>query len=50
MSETKVMKCNCDSPYQDEKYGKENRVHNITNKKAGTVLYWRCTVCGKEKI
>lgn len=40
-----IKKCNCKSEYQDEKYGKGNRVHN---KMIGDKGY-RCTVCGKEK-
>lgn len=42
---TTIKKCTCkDHEYQDEKYGKGNRVFNIT--KLGK---WRCTVCGKER-
>jgi hypothetical protein len=32
--------------YQDVKYGRNVRVHNITVKRDPTV--YRCTVCGKE--
>lgn len=41
MSETKVMKCNCENDFQDKKYGKQNRLHNITADK----MKGRCTVC-----
>lgn len=42
---TKIMKCDCEHEYQDEKYGKSNRVHNHVKSKDK----WRCTVCKKEK-
>ena len=40
---TAIKKCACESQYQDEKYGKGNRVCNKTTKGE------RCTVCGKDK-
>lgn len=40
---TKIIKCTCKNDYQDEKYGKDNRVCNSTNKSGD----YRCTVCGK---
>ena len=42
---TKIIKCNCKNDYQDEKYGKNMRVHNTTIDihKNG----YRCTVCEK---
>jgi len=42
---TKILKCDCVSDYQDEKYGKGNRMHNLT-KDGGT----RCSVCGTKKV
>jgi hypothetical protein len=40
MSEnTKVIRCYCESEFQDEKYGKGLRVFNKKDKG------WRCTVC-----
>ena len=47
---TKIVKCNCENSYQDEKYGKRMRVMNETRKgeKNGESVY-RCTVCGTEK-
>lgn len=42
---TKTVHCNCESKFQDEKYGKGMRVHNLTEDgRKG-----RCTVCGNEK-
>ena len=38
--------CTCENKYQDEKYGKNQRVHNAYNKEGGG---YRCTVCGKDK-
>lgn len=42
---TKIIKCRCSHSFQDEKYGKDNRVHNAC--RDGTK--WRCTVCLSEK-
>lgn len=39
-----LIKCTCKSEYQDEKYGKDNRVGNKTSKD----LY-RCTICRTER-
>lgn len=39
------MKCTCVHEYQDEKYGKGNRVHNLAEKKEE----WVCTVCKLTK-
>ena len=43
-SGTKVLRCSCGSKFQDEKYGRNKRLHNATTKG------YRCTVCGKEKL
>lgn len=40
---TIIRKCTCNSPYQDTKYGKGQRVANTTK----TPNTSRCTVCGK---
>lgn len=34
--------------YQDKKYGKGNRLHNIRRK--GSVIGATCTVCGRRKV
>lgn len=44
---TAIKFCTCESKYQDEKYGKQKRVMNQTQKSNGQV--YRCTVCGKEQ-
>ncbi len=41
-----IKKCNCKSKYQDEKYGKGNRVHNPKVKGSNGNQEYRCTVCG----
>ena len=41
-----IKKCDCESKFQDEKYGKGMRIHN---ERAGKNGGYRCTVCGKEK-
>jgi hypothetical protein len=40
---TRVLKCHCESKWQDEKYGRGKRLHNATTKG------YRCTVCGQSK-
>ena len=42
---TKVMKCYCESKFQDKEYGKGNRVYNEVAKDGN----YRCTVCGKSQ-
>ena len=49
MSETKVMSCTCQHECQDQKYGKQKRVHNLMAKKIGTKEQYRCTVCEKPE-
>lgn len=39
-----VRPCKCQNAYQDEKYGKGQRVQNNTAKEG----VMRCTVCGAE--
>jgi len=41
-----IKKCNCESAFQDKKYGKGMRVHNKYIKEGGG---YRCTVCGSQK-
>lgn len=43
-----ILKCSCKHEYQDEKYGKGNRVHNIRENASSNEKY-RCTVCKKLK-
>ena len=40
----KVLKCKCKHEYQDKKYGKGKRVHNLDSKDVP-----HCTVCGNKK-
>lgn len=40
---SRIARCDCVHPYQDDRYGMNMRVH--TPKKTGG---WRCTVCSKE--
>lgn len=42
-SGTVLLPCRCTSTYQDAKYGKNNRVHNVGAKNS------TCTVCGVKK-
>ena len=44
-----IHKCTCFSPYQDEKYGKGNRVFNsmLGSAKHGRKGVARCTVCSR---
>lgn len=47
MANTKVMKCSCQSEFQDKEYGKGNRLFNLRDDKkhAGEAT---CTVCGSK--
>ena len=42
---TKILRCNCNHKFQDEKYGAQMRVHNFAAKDKN----WRCTVCGATR-
>jgi len=46
---TSVKSCSCDHEYQDQKYGKKQRVHNACKTANSNVTKWRCTVCGSTK-
>ena len=43
-----IRKCTCEHKYQDEVYGKKNRIHNEMNPKEVPQKY-RCTVCGNVR-
>jgi len=45
---TVIKSCNCAHKFQDEKYGKGQRVKNETTKKKGIETVYRCTVCKSE--
>lgn len=38
---TQIIKCRCRHEYQDQLYGRGNRVHNPVGNGS-----WTCTVCG----
>ena len=42
---TIIKNCTCECKFQDEMYGKSNRVYNLL----GETTKGRCTVCGKEQ-
>ena len=46
MASPRIEKCTCDHGYQDEKYGKNNRVWNPCAKEDN----FRCFVCGKTQF
>lgn len=46
MAECKLMKCKCQSAFQDELYGKNIRVFNPAGKGSGQGDSYVCTVCG----
>lgn len=46
MAEAKVLKCKCQSEFQDSLYGKNNRLFNPTGKGSSQGDGYRCTVCG----
>ena len=46
MADCKIMKCSCKHEFQDEKYGKGNRIFNPAGKGSDQGKGYRCTVCG----
>lgn len=40
---TEILECVCVSQFQDERYGKQKRVHNPT------ATGYKCTVCNKTR-
>ena len=45
MAGTTIKRCTCESAFQDQLYGKGNRLYNLREDgKRGT-----CTVCGKKE-
>jgi hypothetical protein len=47
MAETKILRCSCNSEFQDAKYGKDMRLHNVLTGKKDKQA--RCTVCSNVK-
>lgn len=45
---TVIKECVCESAYQDKKYGKSQRVHNVGKGKDGKSSKKTCTVCGRK--
>lgn len=48
-----TLACRCVSKFQDARYGKGKRVHNLTGgsgKTARPTKGYRCTVCGDVKL
>jgi len=44
VAKPEIIKCECEHPFQDHKYGKYNRVMNPMRTGG-----YRCTVCGAKK-
>ncbi len=44
-----ILKCTCEHEGQDKLHGKNQRVHNETNKGQEKQVIWRCTVCQSTK-
>lgn len=42
---TVVLKCTCESEFQDKEYGKGMRLHNVCQKGTGQYRLAYCTVC-----
>lgn len=45
MADTRIIKCVCVHPYQDERYGRGKRLANQCDPTGQGG--WRCTVCGR---
>lgn len=46
---TSIKTCKCEHKFQDERYGKQQRVHNSLKNTGKVGAKWRCTVCGEKK-
>jgi len=46
-SATRILRCTCSHVFQDRKYGKGKRLHNI---KVGNTKGYACTVCSNVKF
>jgi len=46
---TTIVKCTCKSAFQDDLYGKGNRVHNIGGKDPKKAPRLYCTVCSPSR-
>ena len=42
---TKKLRCSCYHLFQDKRYGRGKRLHNLKAKDGG----WRCTVCKTQR-
>lgn len=47
MAQTKIVKCDCKSDFQDKEYGKSQRLMNQASAKGSQPKRFRCTVCSK---
>lgn len=45
---TRIVKCDCPNPFQDQRYGKNMRVANHAPSKGAQVNRYRCSSCLKE--
>ena len=44
---TRIAACTCSHAFQDDRYGKQQRVHNMM--KESVPQKWRCTVCSSQR-
>lgn len=44
---SRILRCNCNHLFQDERYGRRMRVHNPTRK--SPIPTYKCTVCGRTR-
>lgn len=48
MPDTKILKCSCESEFQDKLYGNHMRVHNHAPSKGSNKTRYRCATCKLE--
>lgn len=44
-----ICKCDCKNEWQDKRYGKDNRVHNLCKASVASQIKLRCSVCNRDK-
>lgn len=49
MADTLVMPCTCPSTFQDQRYGRDKRLHNKRLSNKTNVPEYRCTICGTSR-
>jgi len=49
METSKLLRCGCESEFQDKEYGKGIRLHTVVTRPEKKSWRYTCTVCGGKK-